>query len=169
MNDASTNGLACVRQFGYWSNKIYNHAAIQGIHTYRVDETGVQEMRSTVKQSMHVWPERQYYLGVREAMYSHTERNHWGMGVHRLPEHTPHVHSHRGGGQCSLSTVDTMLDVRVAQVEGESWQLEGRRNTELNSDQSEVIDSITNTWYLLLPICLKPKWVCVFYTPWYIP
>ena len=24
-----------------------------------------------------------------------------GLGVHRLPEHTPRVHSHRGGGQCS--------------------------------------------------------------------
>ena len=27
--------------------------------------------------------------------------HHWGMGVHRLPKHTPRVHSHRGGCQCS--------------------------------------------------------------------
>ena len=27
--------------------------------------------------------------------------HHWGTGVHRLPEHTPHVHSHRGGCWCS--------------------------------------------------------------------
>jgi len=27
--------------------------------------------------------------------------HHRGMGAHKLPEHTPFVHSHRGGGQWS--------------------------------------------------------------------
>ena len=77
-------------------------------HTrYRVDETGVQEMRCIVRQGVYVsmscmyrW--RDSVIWEWERQCTATQRgHHWDVGAHRLPEHTPHVHSHRGGGQCS--------------------------------------------------------------------
>ena len=43
--------------------------------------------------------------------------HHWGTGVHRLPEHTPRVHSEVDAS--ALNCGHNVLDVRVAQVERE--------------------------------------------------
>jgi len=49
---------------------------------------------------MYAW--RDSIILESEMQHIATQRgHHWGMGVHRLPEHTLRVHSHRGGGQCS--------------------------------------------------------------------
>ena len=53
--------------------------------------------------------------------------HHWGMGVHRLLEHTPHVHYHRDGGHCS----QLCAGCQSSTGGGESRQL-GMRKSELN-------------------------------------
>ena len=51
VNSAGTDGLACVNQLGIDQIRLRSYTTS---HTrYKVDETGVQETRCTVKQSMY--------------------------------------------------------------------------------------------------------------------
>jgi len=63
--------------------------------------------------------ERQYYLGMREAAYSHTERTSLGYGYIDC-QSILHVFILTEVEASALNCGHNVLDVRVAQVEGES-------------------------------------------------
>jgi len=84
--------------------------------------------------------------------------HHRGMGACRLPEHTPHVHSHRGGGQCSQ--LWTQCAGCQSSTGGGGVLTAGEKEKQWT--ELEVIVLPT-----LLPTCLSETEMDVFYMPWY--
>ena len=81
--------------------------------------------------------------------------HHWGTGVHRLPEHTPRVHSHRGG--CRCSQLWTQCAGCQGSAGGEGILTAGEKG---DNDRSIVISEVIVHYQhlmLLVSVCQKQK------------
>ena len=93
--------------------------------------------------SMYEW--RDTVILEREMQCTATQTgHHWGTGVHRLPEHTPRVHSHRGGCQCSQLWTQC-AGCQSTAGGGETLTAGEKGDNDRSIAISEVIVSTTNT------------------------